>query len=70
MKIFFIILIYCFSLNFEAKLKIEIIKGSEQLPNIAIVPFKSNLGRKFEYDVRNLINEKLTFKKISLEKTK
>ncbi len=60
MKIFFIILIYCFSLNFEAKLKIEIIKGSEQLPNIAIVPFKSNLGRKFEYDVRNLINEKLT----------
>ena len=60
MKIFFIILIYFFSLNFEAKLKIEIIKGSEELPDIAIVPFKSSFGRQFEYDVRDLINEKLT----------
>ena len=60
MKIFFIILIYFFSLNFEAKLKIEIIKGSEDLPDIAIVPFKSSFGRQFEYDVRDLINEKLT----------
>ena len=48
MKIFFIILIYLFSLNFEAKLKIEIIKGSEELPDIAIVPFKSSFGRQFE----------------------
>ena len=46
--------------NSEARLKIEIAKGTEQLQKIAIVPFNSIINSQFEYQVRNLINEKLT----------
>ena len=46
--------------NSEARLKIEIAKGTEQLQKIAIVPFNSNINSQYEYQVRNLINEKLT----------
>ena len=46
--------------NSEARLKIET-AGNEQLQKIAIVPFNSNINSQYEYQVRNLINEKLTF---------
>ena len=36
--------------NSEARLKIEIAKGTEQLQKIAIVPF-SNINSQFEYQV-------------------
>ena len=39
--------------NSEARLKIEIAKGTEQLQKIAIVPFNSNINSQFEYQVRN-----------------
>lgn len=60
MKRFLIITIFLMTFNSEARLKIEIAKGTEQLQKIAIVPFNSNINSQFEYQVRNLINEKLT----------
>ena len=60
MKRFLIITIFLVTFNSEARLKIEIAKGTEQLQKIAIVPFNSNVNNQFEYQVRNLINEKLT----------
>ena len=60
MKRFLIITIFLMTFNSEARLKIEIAKCTEQLQKIAIVPFNSNINSQFEYQVRNLINEKLT----------
>ena len=49
MKRFLIITIFLMAFNSEARLKIEIAKGTEQLQKIAIVPFNSNINSQFEY---------------------
>ena len=60
MKSFFIFLIFFLSFNSDARLKIEITKGTEQLQKIAVVPFRSQINNQFEFEIRNLIDKKLT----------
>ncbi len=58
-KFFFFVLIYFASFDVQAKLQIEIIKGTEKLPNIAVVPFMNIENNKFNFQIRDLVNEKL-----------
>ena len=58
-KFFLFVLIYFASFDVQAKLQIEIIKGTEKLPNIAVVPFMNIENNKFNFQIRDLVNEKL-----------
>ena len=58
-KFFLLILIYFAFSTCKLNCRIEIIKGTEKLPNIAVVPFLNIENNKFNFQIRDLVNEKL-----------
>ena len=59
MRLFLVIFIF-FSLVSSAQLKIEISKGSESLPKLAIVPFKSSFASSIGDNLSSLVESNLT----------